>query len=559
MKKAILYIIFFTLSVSGAFSQPLFRVDAPAIATTEEVISVKFVLRDARGSNFRAPSFAGFIVSSGPKKSVSSDGGHKYEAYEYGLIPAKTGVLRIEPALIYADNRAIKSNSAEVRVSEPYYKKSASDGQLGGQNAQDVQAGKPFMRANIDRKRAYTNYPVVLTYSLYVPSAMEVAAVDIVKRISLSNANSREVDVSREQPKEIAIGGKKYRSYLLKKYVISAISAQSFATGEFSVRGESVSWQTDEFGRRQRRTDEFVVTAESVYLEFAELPQPKPEPTALPFKGFNAVSEIDRDRYKVGETAIYRIVISGAGMLESVEMPELNAPVGTILVSRNSVDDLHYGDSEAYGKRTFEYTFEIREPGLVELPAVAFVYFDIETGKYRTATAMAKRISAEAASADESASSSKSSGSVAVWMGIAFFALLSGVLAFAFANAHKRKKLKGAAATEPPRRKQEPRKDNDTALEALCEMLSAGELEKFFAMADVFLRQQAATYETPKPSNEEMEPLLRQKGVPAEKIMQIMSAVERIEFAVYTSTYSKSAADSVLNDLIRLFASKTKQ
>lgn len=556
MKKTCIYIVFFLFSVACAYSQVQFRLDAPAIATTEEVISVKFILRDAKGSNLRAPTFAGFIVASGPKKTTYTAGGHTYESYEYGLVAAKTGVLRIDPALIYADNRALKSNSAEVRASEPYNKSSATDGQFGVPNVQDVPVGKPFMRANFDRKRAYTNYPVVLTYTLYVPSTMEVSAVDIAKRISLGNATSREVDVSREQPRELVVGGAKYRSYLLKKYVVSAISAQSITTGEFSVRGESVQWQKDEFGRRQRKTDEFVVSAESVYLEFAELPQPKPEPNALPFKDFNAVSDIDREKYKVGETAIYRVVISGAGMLESVEMPEIPTPAGTIPVSKNTVDDIRYGDSEAYGKRTFEYTFEFREPGLVEFPAVAFVFFDIETGKYRTATALAKRVSIDGAgAAEESDKSARKGTNYSIWLGIAFFILLCCFFVFAFIAVRRRKRMKeNAPPPQSPRK--EPRKDNDSALEVLCELLSVGEIEKFFAMADVFLRQQAATDDAPKPTNEEMEALLRQKGTPPEKIMQIMSAIERIEFAVYTSTYSKAAADSVLNDLIRLFATK---
>lgn len=572
MNKSIVNIILFIFSVGCAVSQPLFRLEAPAIATTDEQIKVRFVLRDARGSNLRPPSFAGFIIASGPKKSTNSERGHTYESYEYVLIPSKAGVMRIDPALIYAGNSAVKSNSAEVRVSEPYYKNSNSENLSSGQTIQDAQAGRPFMRSNFSQKRSYINYPVVLMYWLYVPSSLEVSSVDIAKRISFANATSREIDVSREQPKELVIGGVKYRAYVLKKYIISALSAQSFATGEFSVRGESAAWTKDEYGRRQRVTNEFVVTAESVFMEFVELPTPKPEPNALPFKSLSVVSEIDRDKYKIGESAVYRIVVSGSGQLESLEAPSVQAPSGTILVSQNAVDDVHCGDSAVFGRRVFEYVFELKGQGMVEFPAVPIVYFDIEAGNYRTATAMAKRVSVEASGAEAIEVGKGNGVSVSVWMGIAFFTLLCGVLASAFIIANRRKKSRDANQQNPAdgqqpqghKNEQTPRTGdlnnsfkrlgNNSALEMLCELLSAGEMEKFFAMAEVFVRQQAATADTTNPTTEEIEALLHRKGIPIEKILQIMSVVERIEFAIYTSTYSKPAADSILNDLIRLFA-----
>jgi hypothetical protein len=111
----------------------------------------------------------------------------------------------------------------------------------------------------------------------------------------------------------------------------------------------------------------------------------KPIPDEPGFSGavgrFKASARLDRDALSLGEAATLRFTVEGTGNLKWVDRaPELKVE-GARVYPPQMKSDIKAGPEGLSGSKTWEFVVVPQTTGTLEVPALAFSYFDAATGR----------------------------------------------------------------------------------------------------------------------------------------------------------------------------------
>jgi hypothetical protein len=138
----------------------------------------------------------------------------------------------------------------------------------------------------------------------------------------------------------------------------------------------------DPFG--SSKTIEYNAVSNKISIDVLPLPL-KNQPES--FKGavgdFTFKANIDKTTAQTNEPVTLKVVISGKGNLELVELPELNIPTGFEKYEPKTSEKIS-NKNIISGSKTAEYLMVPRVVGKREIPAVEFSYFNPAKKKYFT-------------------------------------------------------------------------------------------------------------------------------------------------------------------------------
>lgn len=107
-----------------AQEEAVFKVVAPDSVPPNTTFQVTFVLENVKGTGFEAPDWNNFELVSGPMQSSSfsmiNGVTTQKTSYTYYLKTDKEGTSTINPATIYVDGKALKTDWEKVAVVENY-------------------------------------------------------------------------------------------------------------------------------------------------------------------------------------------------------------------------------------------------------------------------------------------------------------------------------------------------------------------------------------------------------------------------------------------------------
>jgi len=165
--KHISTLFFFLTICTISIAQISFVANTDAKQVIENgYFQITFTLNNAKGNNFKAPSFKNFKVLNGPNRSMSTtiiNGNASQKiSYSYSLQPNKVGKFTIAPATIVANGKRMKSNAVKVEVikASAANKNAAAEQQL-------------FVKAEIDTNLVYLGQQLVVDYKLYTTVNIE--------------------------------------------------------------------------------------------------------------------------------------------------------------------------------------------------------------------------------------------------------------------------------------------------------------------------------------------------------------------------------------------------
>ena len=352
-------------------------------------------------SGFSAPDFNGFMVLSGPNQSTSMqiiNGAVSASlSYSFYLQPRNLGKSTIGSASIKYKGNIYKTAPLAINVekgsSNPGSQQNNSQNTSGISN--DEIAKNVFVRATVDKQKAYMGEQVTVIYKLYT-------RLNIASQMSISKLPQYPGFWAEEleTPNNISFTtetyeGKKYRVGVLKKVALFPTQ-----TGELSVTPFEldVPVQVQKKRRSNNAFDDFFndpffgigqtidFTAKSNSLKINILPLPA-DNVPDSFKGavgnFAIDSQIDKDRTKTNEPVTLKITISGAGNISLLDMPELKLPAGFEKYEPKVNEEINRGQRIS-GRKTAEYLIVPRDAGKKEIPPVKFSYFDINKKSYTT-------------------------------------------------------------------------------------------------------------------------------------------------------------------------------
>jgi len=363
--------------------------------------------------NFQPPNFKDFLVLSGPNQSSSmqiiNGAVSGSRAFTYYLQPRSAGKYTIPVASISVKGKNLSSNPLTIEVVKGSGNKQAAK----GQNSQDVSnqeiGDNVFIRAVVDRNSVYQGEQVTVTYKLY--TRLNIQSPQISKLPSYQGFWSEEIETSNQ----ITFARENYEGKLFNVATLKKAALFPTQTGELSVtpfelkipvmvqRKKKSNSPFDDFfddpffGRTE--TVEYTAKSNNVKIKVLPLPQ-----TSLPsFNGavgvYSLQTSIDKKNVKQNEPITLKVILSGEGNINLLDMPELQIPNGfekyepkiNTTVSRGSVIG---------GKKSFELLVIPRVSGKFEIPALRFSFFNPKKKSYETISSTPYAVEVEQGSAE---------------------------------------------------------------------------------------------------------------------------------------------------------------
>ncbi len=405
MKNAVINIVIFITVLAAELSAQTFSasVDNTTVGLDDRFqVTFTFEGTDINSlSGFSAPDFNGFMVLSGPNQSTSMqiiNGAVSASlSYSFYLQPRNLGKATIGSASIKYKGNVYKTDPLTINVQ----KSSSNSGtqQNNSQNSSGISndeiAKNVFVRATVDKQKAYLGEQVTVIYKLYT-------RLNIASQMSISKLPQYPGFWAEEleTPNNISFttetyDGKKYRVGVLKKVALFPTQ-----TGELSVTPFEldVPVQVQKKRRSNNAFDDFFndpffgigqtidFTAKSNSLKINVEPLPSdnvPDSFNGAVGNFSIDSQIDKDQTKTNEPVTLKLTISGTGNISLLDMPELKLPAG-FEKYEPKVNEQINRSQRISGKKTAEYLIVPRDAGKKEIPPIKFSYFDINKKSYTT-------------------------------------------------------------------------------------------------------------------------------------------------------------------------------
>lgn len=371
-----------------------FEASAKSTVSVGERFQISFSLNN-NGSGFKAPSFAGFEILSGPNQSTSMQfvNGNMSQSltYSYVLQAAKEGTFTITPAKIKVNGVEIESNELKITVVKGAANTQQNNKQQGTQQQQGSSSsdGQTFVRISFSKTKAYRGEAIVVTHKIYTKQS--IVGFEDVKFPSYDGFWSEDI----QQPQQITLNretynGEVYNAGVLKQSILYPQKAGKIQIEPFTVDvvireqtrgGNSIFDQF--FGSYQDVKKALKTSPTSLDI----LPYPLADQPS-DFSGltgdFSMKAEITKSQVEANEAVNLKITISGTGNMKQVNAPALEFPPDIEAYDPKTSDNIKTNATGLSGSRTFDYLLIPRHAGEFKIGPVSFSYFDAVKGKYIT-------------------------------------------------------------------------------------------------------------------------------------------------------------------------------
>ncbi len=235
---------------------------------------------------------------------------------------------------------------------------------------------KLFVRAVADRTSLTVGEPLLLTYYLYTQTS--VSDIGFVDAPNYPGFWSEELERDEQPQGEIAsVEREQYRRFPIIQRLLFPTRAGRLEIPPAMMRiGIPRQSFFDGGGAVERSVDALTIEVE-------------PLPEAPDFKGavgsFRASAVLDKTSLELGDAATLRFVVEGTGNLKWIEDGPVVEIAETQVFPPRVESDLKLTPRGASGRKTWEYVVVPETGGSVEVPPLAFVYFDPRTGQIERA------------------------------------------------------------------------------------------------------------------------------------------------------------------------------
>lgn len=409
MKKAFTYILLIFSLFGISFAQEFTASVNETTVADNERFQVSFTFSGKSINNlskFTPPSFENFLLLSGPNQSTSIqiiNGAQSASlTYNYIIQARGVGTFTIGSASIEQEGNTYRTEPIKITVVKGADKpKQQSQQRDDSQISVDEIAKNLYIRAIVDKSKAYKGEQITVTYKLY--TRLSIASQMGVNKLPQYQgfwAEELETSPNINFTTEV-INGKQFRVGVLKRVALFPTQTGTLEVTPFELTvpiqiqkqrsGKSI-WD-DFFGDPFGRTEiyEFNAKSNTVKVEVENLPAGQPDS----FKGavgeysFNA--SLNKTETKSNEPLTLNINISGTGNIKLLEMPEVNLPNG-FEKYEPKVNEQVNRKGKVSGSKSGEYLFVPRVVGLREIPPIEFSYFDPSKKKYITLKSEAFKI-----------------------------------------------------------------------------------------------------------------------------------------------------------------------
>lgn len=397
MKK--LLIILFLFLPAHIFAQSFVASVAQTTVGENQHFEVSFTFsgKNINGvKNFKPPTFRNFLTLSGPNQSTSIQIINGVQSaslsYNYIIQAKRIGTFSIGAASIEYNGEAFKTKPIEITIVKGSSKPKRQQ-QDAGISDEEI-AKNLFIRAIVDRRKVYLGEQVTVTYKLY--TRLNIAAqMSISKLPQYQGFWAEELETSSNITFTTeVIDGKQYRVGVLKKAALFPTQTGKLEITPFELtvpiqlrRNRNRNNFFDDFFNAPfgfNQTVEYNATSNKIIINVLSLPtEGKPDSFHGAVGNFSLNVDVDKTTAKTNEAVTLKVILSGKGNLELLEMPELNLPSGFEKYEPKTSENINKRNIIS-GSKTAEYLMIPRVVGTRVIPPVEFSYFNPTKKKYVT-------------------------------------------------------------------------------------------------------------------------------------------------------------------------------
>ncbi len=335
-------------------------------------------------------NFPGFSIVSGPNRgqsiSIVNGSMSKKETISFILAPEKEGKFTIPSLTVKAGDREYKTKPIEVEV----VKGSIVPRQRNRGNAYDpfdnffnddffspprprnVRPEDIFIRTEVSKKRAYVGEPILVKFRLF--TTVPITQLALQEAPSFQGFLAYDVDTNqRIRFQSTVLAGKRYNTAIIYKKVLYPTKS-----GELVIRPLSfvLNAQADFFfGKRVIRK------SEPIRIKVLPLPEAPKDFSGI-VGSFDIQASVDTKTAKVGQSISFKVIVSGKGDLKALDniIPDT---IDGFKIFKSSSPKITSQDPINQSK-VWDIVLVPTKEGELTIPPVKLVYFDPVLEKYIT-------------------------------------------------------------------------------------------------------------------------------------------------------------------------------
>ncbi|MCP5064099.1 MAG: protein BatD [Ignavibacteriae bacterium] len=348
-------------------------------------------------SNFKAPSFKGIRILSGPNESKSMQIINGQVAgsitFSYIAVGSSLGKFNIGSASAKANGKTYTTKPIEFNIIKSTQTNAKVDSDLG-MSKKELNKNV-FIRANPNKHTAFLGEQITVTYKLY--TKLNISSPQISKLPTFSGFWSEELDAVKNISFEIEMyKGERYRAAVIKKVALFPSKTGNLSLTPFELKVPVIVkskkrrnafddfFNDSFFGRSQ--TIEHVAKSNKIKIKVKPLPTVNvPSSFSGGVGNFDFDVKLDKQDVELNEAISVKIKISGTGNIALLKLPEINFPAGFEKYEPKTSERINKKNIVS-GRKNIEFLIVPRVPGLKEIPPIEFSYFDLKKKRYVTKT-----------------------------------------------------------------------------------------------------------------------------------------------------------------------------
>ena len=333
-------------------------------------VRFQLTLRNASGEQMRLPNFKDFIVLNGPSRSIGTRNINgvfsSYESNTWLLQPKREGTLTIGPATIRAKGRTYRTNSKTIEVLPI---------------DAEAQAAAPdnFLRADISTNTAFVGQQIILDLNLYTTT--RETSRNLMQEPDFDGFFAQPRRQYDGRPRTVIENGQEYQRRTLGSLALFPTKSGLIKITPYRMILGTVRYR-DVGGMARRYNEQVPLATDTLYLEVAELPQPRPDNFSGGVGSYRFQVQANRNDMTTDDALTFRITITGEGDIQRVEgAPPVDEKDWDIYEPEIIEEEFLDSPTGILGRKIIEYKVVPKRAGIYNLKP-ELVYFNVDSAAY---------------------------------------------------------------------------------------------------------------------------------------------------------------------------------
>ncbi len=375
---------------------------APAQVSVGDQFRLTYTVNTDDVEEFRAGNIPeAFEVLMGPSTSSQSSfqmvngktSSSSSITYTYIVCANKAGNYTIPAARVKIGGKQMHSNVLHIKVSGSASSSQQNRGQRSGDSGNPASDGHIsgnalFMKVSANKSRVHEQEPILLTYKVY--TLVNLTSLN-GKMPDLKSFYTREVPLPQQKSFHVeTLNGRPYRAVTWQQYVMFPQTTGKLEIPSLDYEGMVMLENRDVdpfeafFNGGSGYTEvKKIIKAPGLTITVDPLPT-RPSNFSGGVGSFSLSASLDKDKVKANDPVTLRIVVSGVGNLKLIKQPAVVLPKDFDQYDAKVTDKTKLSVNGIEGNMVYDILIVPRHQGIFELQPVEFVYFDTQSGGYKT-------------------------------------------------------------------------------------------------------------------------------------------------------------------------------